>query len=84
MMFGDDSKNVRNVGMAIVLAHTTQVAEESADNDDCPHAPNSSLIRLFNVPTLNLEANAHYDLTNSDSYQQQLSATESPTATSSN
>ena len=39
-----------------------QVPEESANNDDWPHALNSSSIRLFDVPTLNLEANAYYKL----------------------
>ena len=53
MMLGDDNKNVKSVGMAKVLAHRKQAAEESANNDDCPHILNSSLIRLFNVPTLN-------------------------------
>ena len=65
-----------------MLAHRKQVAEESANNDDCPHVLNSSLIRLFNVPTLNLEAYAYYELANSDSYQQQLPATASPTTSS--
>ena len=84
-MLGNGNKNVtRNVEMAIVLAHPKQVAEESANNDDCLHALNSSLIRLFNLPTLNLEANARYELATSDSYQRQLSATASPTTTSSN
>ena len=58
MMLEDDNKNVRSVGVAKVLAHRKQAAEESANNDDCLHALNSSLIRLFNVTTLNLEANA--------------------------
>ena len=39
-----------------------QVAEEIANNNDWPHALNSSLIRLLDVPTLNLEANAYYEL----------------------
>ena len=50
------------------------VAEESANNDECPHVPNSSLIRLFDLPSLNLEANAYYKLANSDSYQKKPSA----------
>ena len=69
---------------AKVLAHWKQVAEENANNNDCPHVLNSSLIRFFNVPTLNLTANAYYELANFDSYQQQLSATANPTTTSSN
>ena len=48
-MLGDDNENV---GMAKVLAHRKEVAKESAMNDDCPHALNSSLIRLFDAPTL--------------------------------
>ena len=52
-MFRDDNENVRNVGVAKVLALRKQVAEESANNDDCPHLLNSSSIRLFDVPTLN-------------------------------
>ena len=55
-MLGDDNENVRNIGMA---KHRKQIVEESANNDDCHHALNSSLINLFNVPTLNLEANAY-------------------------
>ena len=46
-MVGDDYENVRNVGVAKVLARRKQVAEESAHNDNCPPALNSSLIRLF-------------------------------------
>ena len=42
-----------------MLARRKRVAEESANNDDCPHTLNSRLIRLFDVPTLNLEANAY-------------------------
>ena len=57
-MLGDDNENVRNVGLAKILARQKQVAEESANNNDCPLALNSSLIRLFDVPLLNLEANA--------------------------
>ena len=41
-----------------MLERWKQVVEESADNDDCPFALNSSLIRWFDVPTLNLEVNA--------------------------
>ena len=48
-----------------------QVAEESANNDDWTHALNSSSIRLFDVATLNLEANAYYELGNVNSYLQQ-------------
>ena len=39
-----------------------QVAEESAKNDDWSHALNSGSNRLLDVPTLNLEANAYYEL----------------------
>ena len=67
-MVGNGYENVRNVGVAKVLAPRKQMAEESAHNDDCPPALNNSLIRLFNVPTLNLEANAYYELTNFNSY----------------
>ena len=70
-MLGDDNKNVRNVGVAKVLALRKQVAEESASDDNSPHSPNSSLIGLFDVPTLNLKANAYYEIANVDSYQQQ-------------
>ena len=56
--------------VAKVLPLWKQVAEESANNDDWPHALNSSSIRLFDVPTLNLEANAYYELANVDFYQQ--------------
>ena len=55
MMLGDDNENV---GVAKMPAHCKQVAEESANNDECPHALNSSWIRLFNLPLLNLKANA--------------------------
>ena len=48
--------------VAKVLPLRKQVAEKSANNDEWPHALNSSLIRLFDVPTLNLEANAYYEL----------------------
>ena len=44
-MMGDDNENVRNVGVAEVLALRKQVTEESANNDDSPHLPNSSSIR---------------------------------------
>ena len=53
-----------------MLKRWKQVVEESTNNDDCPFALNSSLTRLFDVPTLNLEANAYYELANSDSCQQ--------------
>ena len=68
-MVGDDHENVRNVGVAKVLARRKQLAEESAHNDDCPPALNNSLIRLLDVPTLNLEANAYYELANFGCYQ---------------
>ena len=58
-MLGGDKENV---GVAKVLAHQKQVAEGSANNDECPHALNSSLIRLFDLPLLNLDANAYYEL----------------------
>ena len=53
-----------------MLARRKQVAEESANNDDYPHALISSLIRLFDVTTLNLEANAHYELANVDTCEE--------------
>ena len=53
-MLGDDNENVRNAGVAKMLGRWKQVVEESENNDDCPLALNNSLIRLFNVPTLNL------------------------------
>ena len=68
-MVGDGYENVRNVGVAKMPARRKQVAEESAHNNDCPPALNNSLIRLFNVPALNLEASAYYKLANFDSYQ---------------
>ena len=46
-MLGDYNKNVRNVGVAKMLARRKQVTEESANNDECPHAPSSSLIRFL-------------------------------------
>ena len=73
-MLGDDKERVRNVGVAKVLPLRKQVAEESANNDDWPHALNSSSICLFNAPTLNLEANAYYELAFVDSYLLQLPA----------
>ena len=82
-MLGDDNENVRKVGVTKVLAHRKQVAEESANNDDCPHALNSSLIRWFDVPTLNLEANAYYELANfgsSSNKLKQLQAWQQPPA----
>ena len=48
---GDYNENVRNVGVAKMLARRKQVAEESASNDECPHALSSSLIRLFDLPS---------------------------------
>ena len=53
-----------------MLARLKQVAEESTNNDEWPHAPSSSLIRSFDLPSLNLEANAYYELANFDSYLQ--------------
>ena len=67
-MVGDDYENVRNVGGVKVLARRKQVVEENAHND-CPPAMNNSLIHLFDVSTLNLEANAYYELANFDSYE---------------
>ena len=67
--------------MEKALAPRKQVAEENANNDDCPLALNSSLIRLFDVPTLSLEANAYYELASFDSYQQQSQAIASLTDT---
>ena len=64
-------ENVRKVEVAKVLALRKQVAEESANNDDRPPALNNSLSCLLDAPTLNLEANAYYELANFDSYQQQ-------------
>ena len=75
-VLGDDNENVRNVGVAKMLAHRKQVAEESANNDDCSYALNSSLIRMFDVPTLNSKA-----LTNFDSHLQKLPAIASLTDT---
>ena len=49
-----------------MLAHRKQVAEKSANNDECPYALNSSLLRLFDLPSLNLEANAYYELADFD------------------
>ena len=71
MMLGDGNENV---GVAKVQAHQKQVAEENANSNDCPHELNSSLICLFNVPMLNLKANAFYELANVDSSRQQLPA----------
>ena len=42
-MLGDDDENVRYIGVAKMLAHRKQVAEESANNDDYPQALNSSV-----------------------------------------
>ena len=68
-MSGEDNENVKKLGEAKVLVHRKQVAvaEESENNHDCSHALNSSLIHLFDVPTLNSEANAYYELANFDS-----------------
>ena len=65
-MLGDDNENVRNAGVAKMLERWKQVVEESANNDNSPLALNSSLICLLHVPTLNLEANAYYELANFD------------------
>ena len=73
-MLGDFNKNVRSVGVAKMLARRKQVAEESANSDVCPHALSSSLIRLFDLPLLNLEANAYFESANFDSYQVKPSA----------
>ena len=62
MMLGYDNENVRNVGIAKVLAHKQQVGEENGNNNECPHSLSSSLIRLFDLPSLHLEANAYYEL----------------------
>ena len=80
-MVADDYENVRNVGVAKALARRKQEAEESANNNDCPPALNNSLIHLFDVPTLNLEANTYCELANFDSYQQQPPAIASFTDT---
>ena len=64
-----------------MLAHRKQVAEENANNDDCPNVLNSSLIRLYDVPTVHM---LNYELANFDSYQQQLPATASLATTSNN
>ena len=60
-MLRDNKENVRNVEVAKVLARRKQVAEESANNDDCAHLLHSSSIRSFDVPTPNLQANANYE-----------------------
>ena len=51
-MLGDDNENKRNEEVVKMLERWKQVVEESANNDDCSLALNSSLIRLFDVPTL--------------------------------
>ena len=71
-MLGDDNENVRNVEVAKMLERWKQVVEERANNDDGPLALNNSLIRLFDVPTLNLKVNARYEFANFDSDQQRL------------
>ena len=63
------------------IALRKQVPEESASNGDCTHSMNSSWIRLFDAPTLNLEANAYYELANVVSYQQKPPAIASLTDT---
>ena len=72
MMLGDDNENARNVGEAKMLVYRKQVAAKSANNYDCPYALSSSLICLFDVPTLNLKANAYYKLVNFDSSSNNL------------
>ena len=76
-----DNENIRNVGVEKVLALHKQVPEESASSGDCTHSLNSSWIRLFDAPTLNLEVNAYHELANVDSYQQQPPAIASLTDT---
>ena len=49
-MLGNDNENARNAGVAKMLERWKQVVEESANNDECPLALNSSLIRLFGEP----------------------------------
>ena len=49
VMSEDDNKNVRRIEVAKVRAHQKQVAEESANKDDCLHVLNSNLIRMFNA-----------------------------------
>ena len=80
-MVGDNYENVRNVGVAKVLARRKQVAEENANDNDRPLALNNSWICLFDVPTLNLEAHAYHELANFHSYQQQPPASASLTDT---
>ena len=70
-MIRDDKQSLRNVGVAKVLPLRKPVAEESANNNDWPHALNSSSICLFGVPTQNLEPNANYELASVNSYLQQ-------------
>ena len=67
--------------MTKVLALRKQVADECANNDDRPHSLNSNSIRFFDVPTLNLEANAYHELGNVESHQQQPRAIASLTDT---
>ena len=55
-----------------MLAHRKQVAQESANNNEGPPAQNSSLIRFFELLSLNLEVNAYYELANFDSYSNDL------------
>ena len=69
-MLGDDKESVGNVGVAKVLPLRKRIAEESEHNDDWPRVLNGSSIRLFYVPTLNVEVNAYYELANVDSYLQ--------------
>ena len=60
-----------------MLERWKEVVEKRANNDDCLFALNSSLTRLFDVPTMNLEVNAYNELANFDSYQQKPPATAS-------
>ena len=77
-MLGDYNENVKNVEVAKMLARRKQVAQESANNDKCSHALSSSLICLFDLPSLNLEANAYYELANFDFCQQKPPAISKP------
>ena len=48
-MLGNYNKNVKNVGVAKMLARRKPVAEESANNDECPPSTEQqfdSLVRL--------------------------------------
>ena len=69
-MHGNNNENVRNARVAKMVERWKQMVEESENNDDCPFALNSSLIRLFSVPTLNVKANAYSEFAIFDFYQQ--------------